>query len=149
LAGLSEFGTEGELPVLLVDQTNQKGQQYGVGQSVLDLKIALVDYRPLPSQDQPEILSPSRLILQSGQGDYWAVELGQSLSQKRRLNNDDLPLELQTSPATAPAAAPGLVTPAQPAADTGDTTATGTPHSPAEQSEKPAKESGTLPHDES
>lgn len=148
VAGLSEFGTEGELPVLLVDQTAQTGQQYGIGQTVLDLKIVMVDYRPQPTADQPDILSPSRLILQQEEA-FWAVELGQSLSQKRRLNDEELPPGLVTTPASNPAGDEPAAIPTQPAAETGDTTTSESSNLPPEQSEDPAKQSGTLPHDES
>jgi hypothetical protein len=138
LAGLTAFGTEGELPILLVDQTEQKGQQYGVGQSILDLKIVMVDYRPLPSPQQPEVLSPSRLILQQND-EYWAVELGQTLSLKRKLESGQLPAELQTAPAAAAASAPAEAESTQDVAETEDTAPADAPDPAGQESESAAE----------
>ena len=52
--------------------------------------IVLVDRRDLPMPDDPEMLSPCRVILKCGE-DYWAVELGQALMNKRLLKPSELP----------------------------------------------------------
>ena len=62
----------------------------------------MVDYRPMPSPANPTILSPSRVILKVGP-EYFAVELGQDLTEKRRLPDDMLPDEIRPAPQTAPA----------------------------------------------
>lgn len=68
--------------------------RYKRGDSLADGKIVLVDYRLLPRPDRPELLSQSRVIVKIGR-EYWAVELGQRLSEKRRLRSAQLPAELQ------------------------------------------------------
>ena len=61
----------------------------------------MIDYRPLPRADNPQMLSPSRVILKAGP-DYWAVELGQKLTQKRRLKRDQLPEPIRSLPSSPP-----------------------------------------------
>ncbi len=68
------------------------GEEWGGG------RIALVDYRPLPHPENPNILSTSRVVLRIG-SEYYAVELGACLEQKHRLGPDRLPPGL---PAPAP-----------------------------------------------
>jgi hypothetical protein len=60
------------------------GEEWGGGQ------IALVDYRPLPDPENPEVLSTSRVVLRID-SEYYAVELGACLEQKYRLDADRLP----------------------------------------------------------
>jgi hypothetical protein len=60
------------------------GEEWGGG------RIALVDYRPLPKRENPEILSTSRVVLRIG-SEYYAVELGACLEEKYRLGPDRLP----------------------------------------------------------
>jgi hypothetical protein len=50
----------------------------------------------------PRILSSSRVIVKVGP-DYWAIELGQDIAQKRRLAREQLPEPLRAAPQTAPA----------------------------------------------
>ena len=71
------------------------------GDRLLGGTIVMVDYRPMPRIDKPEILSGSRAIVRIG-STYWAVELGQTLAQKHRLSADKLPDKLKPSPAGAP-----------------------------------------------
>jgi hypothetical protein len=66
---------------------------YTPGESLEGSKIVMIDYRKLPSPDKPEFFSGSRVILEAG-GDYWAVELGQKLSEKRKLSKTELPPKL-------------------------------------------------------
>ncbi|MFO8014438.1 MAG: hypothetical protein R6X20_14160 [Phycisphaerae bacterium] len=65
------------------------GEEWGGG------RIALVDYRPLPKPENPDILSMSRVVLRIG-SEYYAVELGACLEQKYRLGPDRLPPGLPT-----------------------------------------------------
>ena len=68
------------------------------GQTVSRCKIVMVDYRPMPIPDsKPVIHSPSRLIVQLGR-DYWSVELGQTLAQKKRMKPENLPEALRPEP---------------------------------------------------
>ena len=67
---------------------------YAVGDSLAGGKIVMVDYRPVPMFDDPEIVSGSRAIIQIAD-EYWAVELGRKLSEKRKLTGEELPSQLQ------------------------------------------------------
>jgi hypothetical protein len=60
-------------------------------------EIVTVEYSPVPFSDKPEDTATSRMILKIG-NDYWAVELGQRLSQKRMLKPEELPDELKPKP---------------------------------------------------
>ncbi len=68
--------------------------RYAEGDELLGGLIEMVDYRPMPHAENPKILSTSRAIVKVGEA-YWAVELGQTLSQKRRLDAAQLPPKLQ------------------------------------------------------
>ena len=92
-------------PFSVLDQATRQTYSYNVGQFLGGGKVVMVDFRPLPLPDDPDRLSPSRLILQIGQA-YWAVEYGQSLSAKRQLRKDELPPELAGGPPPAPASRP-------------------------------------------
>ena len=63
--------------------------------------IVMVDYRPMPMPipGDPKNESQSRLILRVGKN-YWAVESGQALHQRRVLRPDELPDELKPKPST-------------------------------------------------
>jgi hypothetical protein len=50
----------------------------------------MVDYRPLPMPGNEALKSFSRVILKVGE-EYWAVERGQTLAEKRRLVPEELP----------------------------------------------------------
>ena len=54
----------------------------------------MIDYREMPFPGRPQVYSGSRLVLQIGK-DYWAVELGQNLSERRKLPEGDLPARLR------------------------------------------------------
>ncbi len=54
----------------------------------------MIDYRELPKPEKPKLLSSSRVILKIGE-DYWAVDLGQILTKKRRLEGQLVPQELR------------------------------------------------------
>lgn len=74
---------------------------YKPGALLASGKVVMIDYRQLPKPDNPFLLSPSRVILQIGP-DFWAVELGQSLSNKRRLKPEQLPETLRVGAAKPP-----------------------------------------------
>lgn len=69
--------------------------------------IVMVDYRVLPMPGNPKVLSYSRVILRSGDN-YWAVELGQRLGERRTLADQELP------PKLAPIAPAATTAPAHP-----------------------------------
>jgi hypothetical protein len=76
-------------------QNTQTGeiQQHKVGDPLAGGKIVMVDYRELPRRDDPELASPSRVIVRLGE-EFFAVELGETLAQKRRLEPAQLPARL-------------------------------------------------------
>ena len=91
IVSLSEWSGQPEVHVR--DVTNQKTMRYHVGDPLADGVIAMVDYRPLPMPGNEGLKSFSRVILKVG-NEYWAVERGQSLADKRQLPADQLPQAL-------------------------------------------------------
>jgi hypothetical protein len=71
------------------------------GDKLLDGQVVLVDYRPLPLPSSSGFLSYSRLIWRVG-NEYWAVEAGQTLAQRRRLTPNELPPGLHRESQTTP-----------------------------------------------
>ncbi len=82
--------------ILITDSRNKQTIEHAIGDDLADGKIVAVDYRPLPMPDEAEILSPSRVIVEIG-SDHWAIELGHTLAQKRKLSGDDVPMALRTN----------------------------------------------------
>jgi hypothetical protein len=91
VVSLSDWGGEPEVHVR--DLTNQKVLRYRVGDQLADGAIVMVDYRPLPLPGNDALLSFSRVIVQIGTN-YWAIERGQTLADKRQLGADQLPESL-------------------------------------------------------
>jgi hypothetical protein len=108
VVGLPTFS--GQAEVAIKDFGNNKTTFYKPGDDLAGGKVVMVDYRPMPLPKKPEILSESRVVLQVG-SEYYAVELGQSLTEKRALTGDDVPPGLpkleSPPPAEAPPTAPG------------------------------------------
>ncbi|NLF31699.1 MAG: hypothetical protein GX591_12525 [Planctomycetes bacterium] len=111
IVGLSTWsGDAADAVIVVTDSRTRHTAEHLVGDKLGDGTIACVDYRPLPTPGDPEILSPSRAILKIGER-YYAVELGQTLAEKRVLTESDLPDTLrdgvgaadsaETSPAQA------------------------------------------------
>jgi len=100
VVGLPTWG--GKTEVLVRDNSSGKVANFKAGDELAGGKIVLVDYRLLPLLKNPEILSGSRVVLLIG-SEYYAVELGQSLADKRTLSDTELP--------------PGLPKPAKPGPD--------------------------------
>jgi hypothetical protein len=100
VVGLPDWTEKQE--VLVTDSATRQIRSYRPGDTLGGGVIALVDYRPMPLPDNPKILSPSRVILKVGP-EYFAVELGQNLTEKRRLPDSMLPEEIRPAPQTAPA----------------------------------------------
>lgn len=98
LVSLSAWGVAPEAHVL--DTRNQQIRILHPGDSLLDGSVATIDYRPLPAPGRAGLLSYSRLLWRFGE-DYWAVENGQTLAERRRLAPEELPPALPR-PATAP-----------------------------------------------
>ncbi len=100
---------DGVPEVLVANTASGKIATYKPGDMLAGGKIVMVDYRSLPSPHNPEILSGSRVVIRIG-AEYYAVELGQVLTEKRPLAPAEWPPELpklqtvDTGPAPAPAA---------------------------------------------
>lgn len=60
------------------------------GDPLLEGEVAAIDLRPLPAAGRPGLISYSRLIWRIGD-DFWAVETGQTLAERRRLTLEELP----------------------------------------------------------
>lgn len=134
LVGLPTWNDEPE--VVVKDSRQATSTIYKIGEDFLGGEIVMVDYRPLPLPKKPEIISTSRVIVRVGR-DYWAVELGQYLTDKYLLTGSRLPESLRGSqPASAP------VTPAS-GASTSDSTDTGLV--PSTGSEPVSQEAGHAP----
>jgi hypothetical protein len=113
VVGLPSWG--GKQDVFLRDPVTGDLRRLQPGDDLAGGVIAMVDYRPMPMPNKPEIVSSSRLILYIGR-EHWAVELGQTLAEKRILNQSELPEELRSAP--APGVAEGTATePAAPGKD--------------------------------
>ena len=95
--------SNGKAEVHLANPGRDAEKIHKIGDKLPVGQIAMVDYRVLPMPKNPKILSTSRVILKLSK-DYWAVELGQQLSQRRVLRPHELPTELKPKPAaTQPA----------------------------------------------
>ncbi len=92
LISLSQWGRQQDISVK--DSKTGEVQRYNPGDDLAGGSIVMVDYRQMPQPDDPELLSPSRLIMKVGE-DYFAVELGTNFAQKHPLAVEMLPPELQ------------------------------------------------------
>jgi hypothetical protein len=88
LVGLPAWS--GRPTLMLRDPEDGAIRRYEIGQRLAGGLIVGVDYRKLPNPLEPQMLSPSRAILRFGP-DLWAVELGHTLEQRRRLSPGELP----------------------------------------------------------
>jgi hypothetical protein len=91
VVSLSEWSGQPEVHVR--DVNSQKTTRYKVGDELAGGTIAMVDYRPLPMPGNEALQSFSRVILKVGT-EYWAIERGQSLADKRQLPADQVPQAL-------------------------------------------------------
>lgn len=91
LVSLSSWGAPPEAHLL--DTRQQTTRTVRPGDPLLDGTVAAIDERPLPAAGKPGLLSYRRLILRLGD-DYWAIETGQNLEDRRRLNPEELPPSL-------------------------------------------------------
>ena len=92
VVSLSRWGPELEIHVT----DNRKGdlQSLKPGDLLAGGKIVTIDYRAMPMANKQDVISPSRVILKLG-SDYYAVELGQNVKDRRRLLDSELPDELK------------------------------------------------------
>ncbi len=76
--------------ISIADTARNTVRKFKVGDALAGGTIVCVDYRQLPLPDNPEILSPSRIIIKIG-NDYFAVELGRTLGDKHLIDKAKLP----------------------------------------------------------
>jgi len=91
VVSLSEW--QGQPEIHIRDLSAQKTVRYRPGDELAGGTIVMVDYRPMPLPGNSLLQSFSRLILKIG-NDYWAVERGRTLADKRKLNPGELPIQL-------------------------------------------------------
>jgi len=84
----------GKQEIHVRDTESGEVRTYDPGEQLAGGQIVMIDYRMMPMPDKKDILSGSRAIIRIGR-EYWAVELGQRLSEKRRLAKAELPKELR------------------------------------------------------
>lgn len=84
---------DGQPEVHIRDLNENKTVRYRPGDKLKDnSEIVAVDYRPMPSPRNPLLVSHSRVILRIGD-EFWAVERGQSLAEKRKLETGQWPAQ--------------------------------------------------------
>lgn len=91
VVSLSEW--QGRPEVHVRDLKTRATAAYGKGDELVGGKIVAVDYRPMPHPAKPGLQSHSRVIVRIGD-EFWAVERGQTLAEKRQLNQEQLPGKL-------------------------------------------------------
>ena len=84
---------DGRPEVHLFDERQRRVLVARPGEPLLDGVVALVDYRPLPSPGRPGLVSHSRLIWRLNTN-YFAIEPGQTLADRRALGPEELPAAL-------------------------------------------------------
>ncbi|MSU36701.1 MAG: hypothetical protein EXS36_16710 [Pedosphaera sp.] len=92
VVSLSEWNGKPEVHVR--DLTAQKTLRYQPGEAFAGGTLMMVDYRSLPLPGNPLLQSSSRAILRIGSA-FWAIERGQTLADKRKLNPNELPPGIQ------------------------------------------------------
>lgn len=95
VVSLSEW--DGQPEVHVRDLNAQRTTRFKPGDELAGGTIVLIDYRPLPAPGNPSLLSHSRVILRIG-SDFWAIERGQSLADKRKLVPSEIPDSLARTP---------------------------------------------------
>lgn len=88
VVSLSEWN--GVPEVHIRDLTAQKTRIYHPGDALEGGTVVMVDYRSIPRPDNPILQSSSRIILRIG-ADYFAIERGRTLADKRKLSAAELP----------------------------------------------------------
>ncbi len=85
---------DGRPEVHLLDDQERRVLVYRPGERLGEGEVSMVDYRPLPAPGKAGLLSHSRLIWRVDTN-YWAVEVGQALGDRRPLTPEELPPALQ------------------------------------------------------
>lgn len=83
----------GQPEVVVMDVNAQKTKRYLPGDELAGGKIVCVDYRLIPHPAKAGLMSESRVILQEG-SDFWAIERGATLAEKRKLEPSELPRDV-------------------------------------------------------
>ncbi len=91
IVSLSEWKGQPEIHVR--DLTQQTTQQFKAGDELAGGTIVCVDYRSFPMPGNELLRSDSRVILKIGR-DYFAIERGKTLADKRQLTPAQLPADL-------------------------------------------------------
>jgi hypothetical protein len=91
IVSLSEW--QGQPEIHVRDMVNQKTARYKPGDSLAGGTVVMVDYRPLPMPGNSGLQSFSRVLLKIGT-EFWAIERGKTLADKRRLVPSEFPAEL-------------------------------------------------------
>jgi hypothetical protein len=90
VVSLSEW--EGQPEVHIRDNASNRTLRFKPGDIFGDsTQVVAIDYRPLSMPRNPALLSHSRVILKIGP-DFWAVERGQTLAEKRKLDPSQWPI---------------------------------------------------------
>jgi hypothetical protein len=91
IVSLSEWMGQPEVHVR--DLTAQKTVRFKPGEPFAGGTLVCVDYRPLPMPGNSFLRSDSRVIVRIG-NEYWAIERGRTLAEKRKLAPEELPAEV-------------------------------------------------------
>jgi hypothetical protein len=91
IVSLSEWMGQPEVHVR--DLTAQKTVRFKPGEPFAGGTLVCVDYRPLPMPGNSFLRSDSRVIVRIGT-EYWAIERGRTLAEKRKLTPEELPAEV-------------------------------------------------------
>jgi hypothetical protein len=89
VVSLSEW--MGQQEIHIRDLTQQKTLRYRPGDQLAGGTVVCVDYRPL--QVNSFLRSDSRVVLKVG-NEYWAIERGKTLADKRKLSAAELPEQI-------------------------------------------------------
>jgi hypothetical protein len=99
IVSLSEW--QGQPEVHVRDLVNQKTLRYKPGDPLAGGTIVMVDYRALPMPGNSLVQSSSRVIVRIGE-EFWAIDRGKTLAEKRKLAPSELPSELARLPQPGP-----------------------------------------------
>ncbi len=92
VVSLSEW--KGTPEVMVLDVEKESTEKYYPGDTLAGGEILTIDYRALPNPAKPGMTSISRVIIGAG-AEFWAIENGATLAERRRLKPEDLPSGLQ------------------------------------------------------
>ena len=94
VVSLSEW--EGQPEIHVRDLAAQKTARFKPGDKLAGGTVVMIDYRPMPEPGNPMLQSLSRIILKIDR-DYWAIERGKTLADKRKLTQAEWPPELASA----------------------------------------------------